>query len=147
MDVAMEQDEQGVDDSENQALGDKSIEEGAESDSENVEEEDPGEDHEFEIIDQVETEDEDEKDHPGGQDGRGSQDRVNHADKKGEGSGAGSSDSSDEDDDVDDTEIHAMLEKGINKNSIRKREEPTEGKPVIKHKTVLRGKQIEQRTK
>ncbi|RUS89230.1 hypothetical protein EGW08_002973, partial [Elysia chlorotica] len=141
MDVESEHNEQSLCEDDNQALQETTIaEEGDESDGENQEEEDPGEDHEFEIIDQVETEDEEEKNDPEAQGERNPEDGVLGANNRGTGSNAASSGSSDDDDDddVDDTEVHAMLEKGINKNSIRKREEPTEGKPVIKLKTVLK---------
>ncbi|GFS12355.1 microprocessor complex subunit DGCR8, partial [Elysia marginata] len=133
-DGAMDQDEDASR-GESNAVENKNTEEGAESDGENVEEEDPGEDHEFEIIDQVESEEEDEKNNSAtGEHDEGSKGRL-HTNK---GDQAGSSDSSSEFDDVDDTEIHAMLEQGIDRNSIRKREEPTEGKPIIKLKTVLK---------
>ncbi|XP_005109080.1 microprocessor complex subunit DGCR8 isoform X2 [Aplysia californica] len=86
---------------------------------------DPGEDHEFEIIDQVESEEEgDEKD---------ARRQKTGDDKEGE------EDEFTSDSDLDDSELHAMLEKGIDKDSIsaNKGEEPAEGAPIIKHKIVL----------
>ncbi|GFO06207.1 microprocessor complex subunit dgcr8 [Plakobranchus ocellatus] len=117
-------------------------EEDDESNEDNGEEEDdPGEDHEFEIIDQVESEEEEEESKgrdARGKDGASFQDKQDEDEGKVRGGEGDVSESSSEDDDLDDSEVHAMLEKGIDQNSIKKKEEPTLGKPIIKLKTVLR---------
>ncbi|KAH9524193.1 Microprocessor complex subunit dgcr8 [Bulinus truncatus] len=82
---------------------------------------DPGEEHEFEIIDQIESEDDD---------GNGLE--KNDPQRKDD-----QDDYSSSSDDLDDTELHAMLEKGIDKDSIKKTDENQDGRPIIKHKIVL----------
>ncbi|KAK0054976.1 microprocessor complex subunit DGCR8 [Biomphalaria pfeifferi] len=84
---------------------------------------DPGEEHEFEIIDQLESEEDD-----GIGTERSGNDRQRNEDQD---------DYSSSSDDLDDTELHAMLEKGIDKDSIKKPDENQDGRPIIKHKIVL----------
>ena len=124
---------------ETQAVGNRSSEETAENLED--EEEDPGEDHEFEIIDQVESEEEggEKETDDGASDKKGQQDRQDGAAERDQDGADGPDDYSSSSDDFDDSELHAMLEKGIDRNSIKKKEEPTEGKPIIKMKTVLKG--------
>lgn len=102
------------------------VEKENESDDEVVDDGDDGEDHEFEIIDQVESEEEEgheEGDERGGQ--TKAKDGSNDVD-----------DSSSSDEDLDDTELHAMLEKGIDRESLRKDDRSA---PIIKQKIVLKG--------
>ncbi|XP_059168024.1 microprocessor complex subunit DGCR8-like [Physella acuta] len=82
---------------------------------------DPGEEHEFEIIDQVDSE----------EDG-GTERQVNGIGRKQLDDNYSSSS-----EDLDDSELHAMLEKGIDKDSIKKIDENDDGRPIIKHKIVL----------
>lgn len=84
---------------------------------------DPGEEHEFEIIDQVDSEEE-----------GGTERQVNGVGRKQLDDNYSSSS-----EDLDDTELHAMLEKGIDKDSIKKIDEIDDGRPIIKHKIVLNG--------
>ena len=78
---------------------------------------DAGEDHEFEIIDELESDEE--KD-----------DQQELGDEKGEEDGITS------ESDFDDSELHAMLEKDVTKDSIREKEGSL---PVVKHKIILKG--------
>jgi len=77
---------------------------------------DAGEDHEFEIIDELESDEE--KD-----------DQQELGDEKGEEDGITS------ESDFDDSELHAMLEKDVTKDSIREKEGSL---PVVKHKIILK---------
>nr|QOW64970.1 hypothetical protein [Lymnaea stagnalis] len=86
---------------------------------------DPGEEHEFEIIDQIESEEDDRDSGEKAEDDRQRKERENDDDY---------STTSDE---LDDSELHAMLEKGIDKDSIKKLDGYEDGRPTIKHKIVL----------
>lgn len=120
---------------ESKPMESKATEEEAESDVDYGEEDH----HEFEIIDQVESEEEEDRDGVATLDqDRDSQGKPHHSLGDGANADPCSDTSEEDDDDMDDSEIHAMLEKGINSNSIKKREVPADGKPVIKYKTVLK---------